>query len=97
MKFLRVHVQKSVGKPDAGDLHVRFDERGTETGRAVSSVPAPFLDSTGGIAVCDPNGLGAQISLFCAGMRTQRQLVESRRVAKPNGLVIFDFRWTSRS
>jgi hypothetical protein len=23
---------KSVGKPDAGDRHVRFDERGGETG-----------------------------------------------------------------
>jgi hypothetical protein len=27
-----VHVTKSVGKPDAGNPHVRFDERGTETG-----------------------------------------------------------------
>jgi hypothetical protein len=30
-----VRVTKSVGKPDAGDLHVRFDERGTETGRGI--------------------------------------------------------------
>src|SRR5690348_7625148 len=28
-RSLRVHVTKSVGKPDAGNLHVRFDERGT--------------------------------------------------------------------
>src|SRR4051812_29038636 len=36
---------KSVRKPDAGDRHVRFDERGRETGR-LRSVPALVLDST---------------------------------------------------
>ena len=36
---------KPVGKPDAGKLHVRFDERGGETERT-SSVTAPLLDST---------------------------------------------------
>jgi hypothetical protein len=35
---------KPVGKPDAGNPHVRFDERGGETGRANGT--APFLDST---------------------------------------------------
>src|SRR5215471_2966478 len=34
---LRVHVTKSVGKPDAGNPHVRFDERGTETGLLLRS------------------------------------------------------------
>src|SRR5271166_2251520 len=34
---------KPVGKPDAGNPHVRFDERGGETGRANDT--APFLDS----------------------------------------------------
>jgi hypothetical protein len=34
---------KLVGKPDAGDLHVRFDERGCETGLYAT---APLLDST---------------------------------------------------
>src|SRR5215471_4209697 len=46
---LRVHVTKSVGKPDAGNPHVRFDERGTETGlllrsrkpRRSSTLPSP--------------------------------------------------------
>jgi hypothetical protein len=38
---------KPVGKPDARDGHVRFDERGWETGRRMTSVPAPILDSTG--------------------------------------------------
>src|SRR5262245_18919785 len=33
---------KPVGKPDAGDPHVRFDERGEETGRS----PEPRLSST---------------------------------------------------
>ena len=37
---------KPAGKPDAGNPHVRFDERGWETGRCSPSVPAPTLDST---------------------------------------------------
>ena len=37
---------KPVGKPDAGNPHVRFDERGGETGRRSASVLAPILDST---------------------------------------------------
>src|SRR5690242_4511427 len=38
---------KSVGKPDAGNPHVRFDERGRETGRLqMAQATAPFLDST---------------------------------------------------
>jgi hypothetical protein len=35
---------KPVGKPDAGNPHVRFDERGGETERP--SDTAPLLDST---------------------------------------------------
>ena len=34
---------KPVGKPDAGEPHVRFDERGWETGQYAT---APILDST---------------------------------------------------
>ena len=37
-------VVKPVGKPDAGDPHVRFDELGWETGLYAT---APILDSTG--------------------------------------------------
>ena len=37
---------KPVGKPDAFIGHVRFDERGWETGRRSASVLAPILDST---------------------------------------------------
>jgi hypothetical protein len=40
----RMPAMKPVGKPDAGNPHVRFDERGGETGRANGT--APFLDST---------------------------------------------------
>jgi hypothetical protein len=35
---------KPVGKPDAGNRHVRFDERGEETERLCGN--APLLDST---------------------------------------------------
>jgi hypothetical protein len=38
---------KPVGEPDAGDRHVRFDERGWETGRCrTAQATAPILDST---------------------------------------------------
>jgi hypothetical protein len=36
---------KPVGKPDAGNRHVRFDERGRET-EPLQTATAPFLDST---------------------------------------------------
>ena len=38
---------KSVGEPDAGNRHVRFDERGWETGRCrMAQATAHILDST---------------------------------------------------
>jgi hypothetical protein len=37
---------KSVGKPDAENPHVQFDERGSEAGRYRVEATAPFLDST---------------------------------------------------
>jgi hypothetical protein len=43
---LRVHVKKSVGKPDAQDGHVRFDERGTETGLMSLRAQHPRRSST---------------------------------------------------
>ncbi len=43
---VRESTKKPVGKPDAGNRHVRFDERGWETGRRSASVLAPILDST---------------------------------------------------
>src|SRR5262249_27007750 len=44
---------KPAGKPDAGNRHVRFDERGWETGRwPTAQATAPILDST--IAVWRP-------------------------------------------
>jgi hypothetical protein len=46
---------KPVGKPDAGNPHVRFDERGWETDRSRGT--APILDSTGRPAVIDPSAV----------------------------------------
>jgi hypothetical protein len=44
---------KPVGKPDAGNPHVRFDERGEETGRlAKPQVTAPLLDFTPTMSTC---------------------------------------------
>ena len=63
---------KPVGKPDAGNPHVRFDERGGETGRldAFDADTAPFLDSTeglgrggaGGVGGLDARGVAASVS-----------------------------------
>ena len=44
--LVRESAVKPVGKPDALIGHVRFDERGWETGRRSASVLAPILDST---------------------------------------------------
>ena len=49
---------KPVGKPDAGNPHVRFDERGWETGRRIASVLAPILDSTAATDLINFSGLG---------------------------------------
>jgi hypothetical protein len=46
---------KPVGEPDAGERHVRFDERGWETERCrMAEATAPILDSTGGEARACP-------------------------------------------
>jgi hypothetical protein len=44
---------KSIGKPDAGNPHVRFDERGRETEPLAQrlNATAPFLDSTATLAM----------------------------------------------
>ena len=44
----RVPTTKSVGKPDAANPYVRFDERGRETEPLAQrlNATAPFLDST---------------------------------------------------
>src|SRR5216683_5107069 len=52
---------KPVGKPDAGNRHVRFDERGRETGRCrMAQATAPFLDSTNKSAA-EPGHFGANV------------------------------------
>src|SRR5450432_220712 len=52
----REPVTKPVGKPDAGNPHVRFDERGGETERTFAT--APLLDSTEKYSSRDKNGPG---------------------------------------
>src|SRR4030043_73603 len=48
---------KPVGKPDAGNPHVRFDERGWETGRRFPSALASILDSTQASAAAADTGM----------------------------------------
>jgi hypothetical protein len=48
---------KPVGKPDARNGPVRFDERGGETGQRYALAPAPLLDST----------FGQPSNIICAG------------------------------
>ena len=54
VRLLSVYLAvKPVGEPDAGDRHVRFDERGWETERCrMAQATAPILDSTN----CDIRG-----------------------------------------
>jgi len=56
---------KPVGKPDAGNPHVRFDERGGETERldAFDAETAPFLDSTEDAN--GPRASGSRGARFC--------------------------------
>src|SRR2546427_3847767 len=56
--LVRESTVKPVGKPDAGNPHVRFDERGWETGRRFASVLAPILGSTGGSPEWSPLRIG---------------------------------------
>ena len=76
---------KPVGKPDAGNRHVRSDERGWETGRRHSSAPAPNLDST-----CISLEYTTYLNLFypmCAGaaqnlLQFQSQLIGDKGFAQ---------------
>jgi hypothetical protein len=55
---------KPVGKPDAVAPHVRFDERGWETGLYAT---APILDSTGGpltVKIITYEYFGMQSAIF---------------------------------
>jgi hypothetical protein len=64
---------KPVGKPDAGNRLVRFDERGWETERCrMAQATAPILDST----TADLSRAGPKdvIVLAAAGRRSQRRI-----------------------
>jgi hypothetical protein len=65
---------KPVGKPDAGNPHVRFDERGRETGRRCVATPAPALDSTGPTLLRNAyeNGIGAN-PVFASPFRSSTE------------------------
>src|ERR1035438_484971 len=57
VSLVRESAMKPVGKPDAGNRHVRFDERGWETGRApVSTSEARKRWSSAYLGRLLPNG-----------------------------------------
>jgi len=57
---------KLVGKPDAGNRHVRFDERGQETECChMAQATAPVLDST--VRRMSPWGLGRENAVLPIG------------------------------
>src|SRR5262245_16260452 len=62
---------KPVGEPDAGDRHVRFDERGWETERCrMAEATAPILDSTSPCApLSSPSIQSARMNPGFAGHR----------------------------
>ena len=65
MMNLRGPDRKSVGKPDAGNRHVRFDERGRETGLLVPR-PSSTLPKARGIRSTVTPLTGAQESAGAA-------------------------------
>src|SRR5258708_37518489 len=75
---------KPVGKPDAGNRHVRFDERGRETGRCrMAQATAPFLDSTNEagpgliLAMIAPHGPGCCFRQGLVGILAERFRISS--------------------
>jgi len=93
-----VRVKKSVGKPDAGNPHVRFDERGTETVRRLSwlctrAVPrlyplqGPVLDrasaESGARRSDKPNDWFVGDTLLSPSARRLRRLCSIRSQSSP--------------
>jgi len=85
---------KPVGEPDAGDRHVRFDERGWETERCrMAQATAPILDSTEcdlraaltNVRSWELNGLNADVAFWAVTLSgilavwTPRQMHGARR------------------
>jgi hypothetical protein len=82
---------KLVGKPDAGNRHVRFDERGQETECChMAQATAPVLDSTrrlpppwhadkfsGGYVVRDANGFAVA---YVYGRSTEAEAIEAKQM-----------------
>src|SRR5580704_14775511 len=78
---------KPVGEPDAGNPHVRFDERGGETGRCrMAQVTAPFLDSTAVRAV--PCRLAHPTSSYWSGVAQASPLEMLHHLGAQLGLLL---------
>ena len=59
---------KPVGEPDAGDRHVRFDERGWKTGRCqMAQATAPILNSTSRFCSITSSARASSVSVDAAG------------------------------
>jgi len=94
---VREPAMKPAGKPDARNGHVRFDERGWETGRPLASVPAPILDSTRGVAqasaqcrlllVSAPSGAGPSACQVTEPTRGRRKRLPHMK-AKVSGIAL---------
>jgi hypothetical protein len=78
---------KPVGEPDAGDRHVRFDERGWETERCrMAQATAPILDLyeaavVKGISVVFSDLDSLWLRMLCAVKPRSREAVRRRRRA----------------
>ena len=80
------HIMKSVGEPDVGNPHVRFDERGWETERCrMAQATAPILDSTLATLRCDTS-----IRLLLGVKRTSHR---SRERGDPTRMTHLYLRW----
>ena len=66
---------KLVGKPDAGDRHIRFDERGWETGRWPTGPKLPRLSSTLPLYAC---GSADGLEVFAA--KLEKAAKEQKRL-----------------
>jgi hypothetical protein len=65
---------KSVGKPDAGKPHVRFDERGRETGHRYRARPRLYPDQV------HRGSESAKVLLLSKNFRGTEELPDANRV-----------------
>ena len=93
----REPVVKPVGKPDAGNPPVRFDERGGETDRFGDT--APLLDSTGenrGAAIrCVPNQLASPGQARRPGIGPRFSTTKTRRARRRQVAAALPAEWVA--